>query len=432
MNFLSLKILNSFLAILYGFIQIKFFISNWSTEVKAFALTIFSIYVYFSFFDFGVTKPIYANLRKKYITKKKVGSVINEIQLILIFSLLVFVGSYLVSLVYREKMVPEIDSKVSIYIALIFCSTFLINGFKSFYEAIDRFILFECIDIARRLALIFLCISINLGINLVQYLKFLTFINITITLVVTFVLFKKLSVRLSNIFLQGIKFSNIKIYLSDSINNLKFSITDITFNNFIIVVAPWFASGASIIVIQVWFKLMRGFSLFFKSAVESKIPGLTKLFHIHDRVTFFEILNRYIKFSIIYSILVYVCLRFLGAHFFSLIEFDYQSINLEWFYITISLATGFVSAIHLIGIVLLSIGRCFKYLYITTLIFLFAQQLFSWPVFLLNPSLYVIIVLNTLIYGCKAIYLWYYGCRTIRERFEESREGTNFCSAGSD
>lgn len=71
MNFLSLKILNSFLAILYGFIQIKFFISNWSTEVTAFALTIFSIYVYFSFFDFGVTKPIYANLRKKYITKKK-------------------------------------------------------------------------------------------------------------------------------------------------------------------------------------------------------------------------------------------------------------------------------------------------------------------------------------------------------------------------
>lgn len=395
-----LKLLSVGLVIIWGFLQPAAFHKFLSEKDFAF-LTIFYGYgLFLDFFDFGVNKPVYARLRRDFVEGQNIQQqLIDILQLylaILAFMVSVFAGFMFFSSYHFDNQLTKF---VVVLLAINICLTVFFNYSRNLLFAIDEFVLFERLDIARKFLNV---VSIFLlavdGSYLLTVLANLLGFGFIFGLIL-----QKIATRfgfsLSDIFqtleLQGIK-RTFWTYAHEAKYSFAFTFNaNMTFNiGFLLF--PLFLSSREIIQFGLWYKITYGTAMFIVAFSDLSLHHITR-FYITGKVSQ---AFRYFLLTIAASLLsvtaMFVVFYLFKAPIFRLwVDSSYEFDGL----ITLSLLIFFVgrSFEYVSSTILLSLGGFFRKATVLSSFILALCFVLLFSLLYLGKSLSLILIIFSLV-----------------------------------
>jgi O-antigen/teichoic acid export membrane protein len=320
-----------------------------------------SLYVYISFFDFGITKPIYANLREKYI-QGAIIKVNSEIWIGLILTLLVLIISSLFFPLYINLIGNKDLGLILPLIVLLFSFTFFNFFLKALLDALDEYFFYDLYDFIRKLLLVFFTLLLIWNLEIKIYFVLLVCVTFMLT-IICLIKIKKLGFSISY---PGINTMNNvrKKYWLDGIANMTYSISDLFINNAGIVIIPIILDAKGVLIYQVYIKLYRGVSAVYRALIDANIPNLTKWYLIKsERKLLISYFGQRLLFNLIILALALTVFSMFGDRIFLyLIGDNLNGVNLNLLYVSlIILAIGNYIQ-HVSCVFLLSTGSNYKFL----------------------------------------------------------------------
>lgn len=146
-----IKIISVGLLVTWGFLQPSLFSKYLDQSDFAFLTLAYGYAVFLEFFDFGTGKPLYTILREKYIKQDRYQDTLQRgmilLAIILFYSLLLFTAVLFFKIPSNSILHPITVIALSISITL----TIFLNHLRNLLFAIDAYLSYEYIDIARKL-----------------------------------------------------------------------------------------------------------------------------------------------------------------------------------------------------------------------------------------------------------------------------------------
>lgn len=319
-KYAKLKFIGLGIGVTSTLIQPYLFNKFFAQDDFAFLLLLYGFTTYLMFFDFGISKPIYAVLRKKFISNDEVGYILKDIipfynMVVVVLAIIFGICVYLAS----NSFPNSFNITVLVFFILITSMTIGINYLENILNAIDEQIFFQKIDLARK--------SSNL------LFPFLLFIDNTFTLsllmnsIVILILYILVQYKLKNyyessfnLFLNSIAdfILIIKQYGKSSAQYLLFAINETIVYNGGFILIPIFLSSLFIVQYALWMKIFMGILMFVKTVIDIFIHKITRFYHEKD----FDNVYKYLTITFLLSIVVSIFFT-VSIYYFNDLLFKY-------------------------------------------------------------------------------------------------------------
>jgi len=280
-----LKYFGLFIGLFTAFLQPNFFNRFFTEDEFALLILIFGLSTYLIFFDGGISKPLYPNLRDQFINGLETGSIVKKI---VNFYNVVFLSVFtfftlvilLLSTYYDNTFPVFFFILLSFYISL----NLIISYYKNILNALDLYIPFETVEIIRK--------SLNIVVLLLLFvdssfiLSFLVgcAISILLYLYVLLLLVRQTNMHVIDFFTlnkKEVSFIFSK-YFTDSYQYFQFSINEILIYNSGFILIPIFLSSFEVIEYGLWMRIFIGVSLFTRAISDISIHAITKKYFARE------------------------------------------------------------------------------------------------------------------------------------------------------
>jgi O-antigen/teichoic acid export membrane protein len=340
------------LSVVFGLIQIRYF-TMYFNESAGLLLTLLSLYVYLSFFDLGLTKPVYAELRSDYL-RFGIKRTKSFPWLFLALSVLVFGFGYV--LVFNvSKLFDEPASKTSmLFLSFSFACSLYFLFLRAVYEAFDMHFIIECIDVMRKVLMVLVTLIIPFLVTYDSYFIIFGYLNLLVILIsiILLILYSEVTMFRFDEFKED--FARVR---RDGIENFTYSITDMAINNSGIIMVPYLYDDKFVIVYHLWLKMYRGMSIVYRSLMDAEIPELTRLIYENRIADVKSKAFKFMKYTIYSLIGVNILIWVYSDEVFNLFKVSLLSDSFVFFYCLALLILMVANTIqHRIASILLSIG----------------------------------------------------------------------------
>jgi O-antigen/teichoic acid export membrane protein len=398
---LSIGMINSFLQ---PFLFNKFF----DEDTFSFLLVIYGISVYLTFMDGGISKPLYAYLRKKFIKKEELRDELTHITsfyffvsvilCLLFFTVLVFVWHY-----YPNRLTFPFLVLFSIYTALNIVITYYYN----ILSAVEEYYFFEKINVGRRV--------LNLVAIFLLFIDETFVLSFVLSVVVLVILFLLLNIRLIKKFDLSNKIFQFRIdtfyyvyrrFFKDSKNYLAFSINETLIYNSGFILIPYFLSSFFVVQYGLYVRIYAGIATFMRSVIDITIHDITRFYNNAEHK---KLKNR-IYLTMVLSVLIVVS-GVVSFYFLQELIFTHWVDYKYLFNATIILALAlwlFGNSIqHVSGTFLVSIGGHFNMMKRTSFYILLPLVIAQILSLFAGAKFSTFIILSASIYFIGATYYCY-------------------------
>jgi len=374
-----LKYFGLFIGLFTAFLQPNFFNRFFTEDEFALLILIFGLSTYLIFFDGGISKPLYPNLRDQFINGLETGSIVKKI---VNFYNVVFLSVFtfftlvilLLSTYYDNTFPVFFFILLSFYISL----NLIISYYKNILNALDLYIPFETVEIIRK--------SLNIVVLLLLFvdssfiLSFLVgcAISILLYLYVLLLLVRQTNMHVIDFFTlnkKEVSFIFSK-YFTDSYQYFQFSINEILIYNSGFILIPIFLSSFEVIEYGLWMRIFIGVSLFTRAISDISIHAITKKYFAREMSIVKQMMRKlFILSTVMVFLFASLCLVFNDTLFLYWVDEKYK-FDL---YLNIALIIMIFSNAyqHIAGTFLLAIGGNFMALkrisFILLLIIIFVQ-----------------------------------------------------------
>jgi hypothetical protein len=268
-----------YLAILISVVQGVVFVwavtLHFSNSDLTFVLLVFGLITYLILFDFGLGKPIYSLLRKRYVgcsLRLNRDVVLGRTILSVLTGIVTIVSVGLFSALYFVYSPSQIPFISVAFIALFAGVSVGITMIKDLFDAVDEFVFWEGHDLTRKFLLFLFTFFIYFDPSLISFSFSLFFIN----LLLFFSLFRRLH------FLYPGKLPShfiirIRKFLKDAFYNFQFKTYELFIYNWGYVIFPFF-SDQLLLLYSVFNRLFLGTSVGIRAITDIYIHSLTKMF----------------------------------------------------------------------------------------------------------------------------------------------------------
>jgi len=401
-----LKYFGLFIGLFTAFLQPNFFNRFFTEDEFALLILIFGLSTYLIFFDGGISKPLYPNLRDQFINGLETGSIVKKI---VNFYNVVFLSVFtfftlvilLLSTYYDNTFPVFFFILLSFYISL----NLIISYYKNILNALDLYIPFETVEIIRK--------SLNIVVLLLLFvdssfiLSFLVgcAISILLYLYVLLLLVRQTNMHVIDFFTlnkKEVSFIFSK-YFTDSYQYFQFSINEILIYNSGFILIPIFLSSFEVIEYGLWMRIFIGVSLFTRAISDISIHAITKKYFAREMSIVKQMMR---KLFILSTVMVFL--------FASLYLVFNDTLFLYWvdekykfdLYLNIALIIMIFSNAyqHIAGTFLLAIGGNFMALkrisFILLLIIIFVQII----LIVIFKDLSIVLLATSMIYLLGMFY----------------------------
>ena len=277
-----LKLIGAMISVVFGLLQVRYF-TEFYMDSAALLLTLLGLYVYVSFLDFGLTKPIYAELREEYLRS---GSRVTKsyLWLFLVFSILVLFTSIVLIILISRLFNSDLSVMVIASLSISFSSSLYFVFLRAVFEAFEMHRLIEFLDIIRKFLLLMITLFISVLDSIDYYFFLFGLVNIMVLAMAlkslsTQVIFPRLSIKCME--------DDLKMIGRNGLNNMLYSVSDLLINNSGIIIIPYLFTDKVVLTYHLWLRLYRGLSLFYRSVMDAEIPRLT-LFYFNNELRIFN------------------------------------------------------------------------------------------------------------------------------------------------
>ena len=376
--YIYLSYLNLFLGFINAFLQPFVFNKFFEASSFSFLLILYGISVYMSFFDGGISKPLYVLIREKYVKFQPHNKIIKEIIsfylvvliiVSIVFSFIVFLLNSSYGLIF--------DNSLLLLFSLFISINVIITSFKDILWAIDKYEFFEKIEIIRRV--------INLGsallifIDKTLYTSFIFQLSITglLLLYIIYVIndnkFYKLSIFKINL---NQTYIFLKKHFSDGKYYLGFTLNEKLIYNSGFLILVFFLQPVEIVIYGLFIRVFNGVSSFSKIINNFYVHDITKKFIGNEVENTKLLIRNNIFLSLAMTILLFICFLIADKYLFVYwVDKQYSFGNLTIISLLIWLFSNSIQ--HIAGTVLVSIGGAFKKLFNISLVIVINMLIFS-------------------------------------------------------
>ena len=307
--YIYLSYLNLFFGFINAFFQPFVFNKFFDASSFSFLLILYGISVYMSFFDGGISKPLYVLVREKYVKfqphKKIIKEIISFYFVVLIivsivFSLIVFLLNSSYGLIF--------DNSLLLLFSLFISINVVITSFKDILWAIDKYEFFEKIEIIRRV--------INLGSALLIFIDKTLYTSFIFQLLITGLLliyilyfindnnFYKLSTFKINL---NQTYIFLKKHFSDGKYYLGFTLNEKLIYNSGFLILVFFLQPVEIVIYGLFIRVFNGISSFSKIINNFYVHDITKKFIGNEVENTKLLIRNNILLSLAMTIILFVC-----------------------------------------------------------------------------------------------------------------------------
>ena len=417
--YIYLSYLNLFLGFINAFLQPFVFNKFFEASSFSFLLILYGISVYMSFFDGGISKPLYVLIREKYVKFQPHNKIIKEIIsfylvvliiVSIVFSFIVFLLNSSYGLIF--------DNSLLLLFSLFISINVIITSFKDILWAIDKYEFFEKIEIIRRV--------INLGsallifIDKTLYTSFIFQLSITglLLLYIIYVIndnkFYKLSIFKINL---NQTYIFLKKHFSDGKYYLGFTLNEKLIYNSGFLILVFFLQPVEIVIYGLFIRVFNGVSSFSKIINNFYVHDITKKFIGNEVENTKLLIRNNILLSLAMTIILFVCFLIVEKYLYVYwVDKQYSFGNLTIVSLLIWLFSNSIQ--HIAGTVLVSIGGAFKKLFNISLVVVINMLIFSLLVLLIYNDLENYLFINSVIYFFGTIFYLLTLFKVLNERIK--------------
>jgi len=372
-----------------------------------------------SFFDGGISKPLYVLIREKYVKFQPHNKIIKEIIsfylvvliiVSIVFSFIVFLLNSSYGLIF--------DNSLLLLFSLFISINVIITSFKDILWAIDKYEFFEKIEIIRRV--------INLGsallifIDKTLYTSFIFQLSITglLLLYIIYVIndnkFYKLSIFKINL---NQTYIFLKKHFSDGKYYLGFTLNEKLIYNSGFLILVFFLQPVEIVIYGLFIRVFNGVSSFSKIINNFYVHDITKKFIGNEVENTKLLIRNNIFLSLAMTILLFICFLIADKYLFVYwVDKQYSFGNLTIISLLIWLFSNSIQ--HIAGTVLVSIGGAFKKLFNISLVIVINMLIFSLLILLIFNDLEKYLFINSIIYFFGTIFYLLTLFKVLNERIK--------------
>ena len=417
--YIYLSYLNLFLGFINAFLQPFVFNKFFEASSFSFLLILYGISVYMSFFDGGISKPLYVLIREKYVKFQPHNKIIKEIIsfylvvliiVSIVFSFIVFLLNSSYGLIF--------DNSLLLLFSLFISINVIITSFKDILWAIDKYEFFEKIEIIRRV--------INLGsallifIDKTLYTSFIFQLSITglLLLYIIYVIndnkFYKLSIFKINL---NQTYIFLKKHFSDGKYYLGFTLNEKLIYNSGFLILVFFLQPVEIVIYGLFIRVFNGISSFSKIINNFYVHDITKKFIGNEVENTKLLIRNNILLSLAMTIILFVCFLIVEKYLYVYwVDKQYSFGNLTIVSLLIWLFSNSIQ--HIAGTVLVSIGGAFKKLFNISLVIVINMLIFSLLILLIFNDLEKYLFINSIIYFFGTIFYLLTLFKVLNERIK--------------
>jgi O-antigen/teichoic acid export membrane protein len=303
------KYASIFLSLVSGYIQPLIFARFFAEREFALLTLLYGLAVYFAFCDGGISKPIYARLRRGYVQQELRTGEIEDITAFYMFLLLGLTGAACIATVgiglcYKNPF----PLFILILLGLILSFNVIISYYKNILNSLDEYILSEKLDIARKIinvvALLTLFLHhrfvVALGINVVGLLGVFCLLVWTIA--------RRFSLNVRGCFALRWETTKrvCKSYFGDSKHYFAFSINETLIYNSGYILVPLFLEDVDVVQYGLWSRVYLGIATLVYAIGEIGLPGITRAYFSNDKRRTESYFLRILLYSIVAVIILLI------------------------------------------------------------------------------------------------------------------------------
>lgn len=363
-----LKYVGICMTVFYGLAQASLFSKYLAINDFAFITIIYGVTVYSAFADFGISKPLYSELRMMYVKGQNWREEIEKVMPFIFFAIflqnIILFG--IVGYFWMEK-----KNNFSILFIFIFIFTIVSNSLilyiENIYNSIDDFNYFQVTDNIRRFIAL-----VSLGFIYIDKTLYLTLLIYSLGLIIIIIMqFSRLKNNYNiNLIIRADFLKNIKYiihkYWKKSKDFLFFSVNETIIYNMGFLAFPFFYNSKEIIEYGIWVKIFVGSTLLmgviglaYNHAISRHYLSMNELM---VKVKFIQSFMLSIIFIVIFMLILY-----LGSDYIFLYWLDNKYKLNNIFFISLAIWCVGNACQHVSGTFLMSIGTEFQFLKISSL-----------------------------------------------------------------
>ena len=313
------RYISIFTEFVLGFIQPYFFNRYLKVEDFAFLTILYGCLIYFVFLDGGISRLAYSNLRKKFVNNIPIR---NELIETLSFYNSLIIILIIVFLFFCLSLSFNFQNNITLLVLILFSFltgfNIVFSYFRQIYNALDKYIFYEKIDILRKSANILGVFFIKYDKTLLTTVTFSLFVIIILYVILVFNLIKFSGIDWINIFpKRKTVFVVFKKYKTDINRIVVFSICEAIIYNCGFILMPMYLNHSGVIQFGIWMKIFTGMAVFMRSFADINIHSITKYYFQGNYQYALRKFYLTLFISITFSICILTLFVFLQKLFFS-------------------------------------------------------------------------------------------------------------------
>ncbi len=393
------------MTVFYGLAQTSLFSKYLAIDDFAFITIIYGVTVYSAFADFGISKPLYSELRMMYVKEQNWR---EEIERVVPFMFLaIFLQNIILFLIVGYFWIEK-KNNYSILFVVIFIFTIVSNSLilyiENIYNSIDDFNYFQITDNIRRFIAL-----LSLGFIYIDKSLYLTLIIYSLGLII--IINNQLNRLKNNYNIKLILRSNFLInikyifnrYWKKSKDFLIFSINETIIYNIGFLVFPFFYNSKEIIEYGIWVKIFLGLTL---------LMGVIGLAYNHAISRYYLSMNESLvknkfKQSFIFSIIFiafFILILYSGSDYIFLYWLDNKYKLNNIFFIALAVWCIGNACQHVSGTFLMSTGTEFEFLKNSSLYILITMTCSTLLSLNFGLTIDKTLLVNSLVYFIGALF----------------------------
>lgn len=280
------KYFNVFIGIIQGFLQVWFFTHFLNRMDLAFIFFIFGLINYFSLFDLGLGRPVYAKLRSMHVAgdvQRRNESIVQAFYLYIVmigFATLVFI---VISVLSSNAFKVSFSTYSVILLGFSLSVSIGIGFLRDIFEALDKYKKFEIIDLMRRSFLLIGIVSVALDPSI----RILSSFYAVSLLALMIFLYIDIYVEMgSDIVISGFRAikEGVRSYRLEMRDYFIFKVNEVFIYNWGYVVLP-LVSAEGVLAYSIINRLFLGIAIPLRTLTDVLIHPLTRMYYEGKKVS---------------------------------------------------------------------------------------------------------------------------------------------------
>lgn len=406
-NISKLFVVLNYVAILIGLLNTyfrpKFFEKYFNEANFAFLTLIYGLSVYLGFFDGGISKPLYAQLREDFISKDKdykklIKTSFSFYSLVLSIALLSF---SIILFVLSKNLVNSLSVLLLFLIAVNLVLNFQIQNLKNVLIAVNEYEFFQRVEVFRRLSNLIVILSLLVDDSFIignLIANLLLIVLIVIAQKNQDISYKDFS------FKEGFHF--YKSFFGKAKNFFLFTVNEILIYNSGFILIPIFYKEIDIIFFGLLLTVYNGVAIFSRSVIDMSIHEMTKKYLENKKRESLKIFNYSILVSGLFTVFLFSGIYIFSNQIFKIwVGEKYEFSNLMFLGVFIFLIGNVIQ--HTSGTFLLSIKNNYRIMKKISFKILFLMLTLQIIVCSLGVTLERFFLITSIIYSIGAfLYLF--------------------------